>query len=136
MKKSRFTESQIVSILKEADAGRKVADICRKHGISEATYYHLKSRYSGLSISELKRMKEMEAELSQFKRMYANLLPFGEAYSRARLQSPARGHEETAHGNQRQSFYATEPGPTDRMHEGQEIKNEIASSPTERPNFV
>ena len=73
MKKSRFTESQIVSILKEADAGRKVADICRKHGISEATYYHWKSRYGGLSISELKRMKEMEAELSQLKRMYANL---------------------------------------------------------------
>ena len=73
MKKSRFTESQIVSILKEADAGRKVADICRKHGISEATYYHWKSRYGGLSISELKRVKEMEAELSQLKRMYANL---------------------------------------------------------------
>ena len=73
MKKSRFTESQIVSILKEADAGRKVAEICRKHGISEATYYHWKSRYGGLSISELKRMKEMEAELSQLKRMYANL---------------------------------------------------------------
>ena len=54
MKKSRFTESQIVSILKEADAGRKVAEICRKHGISEATYYHWKSRYGGLSISELK----------------------------------------------------------------------------------
>ena len=73
MKKSRFTESQIVSILKEADAGRKVAEICRKHGISEATYYHWKSRYGGLSISELKRMKEMEAELSQLKHMYANL---------------------------------------------------------------
>ena len=73
MKKSRFTESQIVSILKEADAGRKVAEICRKHGISEATYYHWKSRYGGLSISELKRMKEMETELSQLKRMYANL---------------------------------------------------------------
>ena len=73
MKKSRFTKSQIVSIPKEADAGRKMADICRKHGISEATYYHWKSRCGGLSISELKRMKEMEAELSQLKRMYANL---------------------------------------------------------------
>ena len=56
MKKSRFTESQIVSILKKADTGRKVAEICCKHGISEATYYHWKSRHGGLSISELKRM--------------------------------------------------------------------------------
>ena len=73
MKKSRFTESQILSILKEADAGLKVSDICRKHGISVATYYNWKAKYGGMSASDLKRMKEMEAELSRLKRMYADL---------------------------------------------------------------
>jgi putative transposase len=73
MKNSRFTESQIVSILKEADAGTKVKDICRRHGISDATYYNWKSKYGGMSASELKRLKETEAELSQYKKMYAEL---------------------------------------------------------------
>lgn len=73
MKKTRFTESQIVSILKEADAGVLVKDICRKHGISDATYYNWKSRYGGMEASDLRRMKELEGELSQFKRMYADL---------------------------------------------------------------
>ena len=73
MKKSRFSETQIVSILKEADAGVQVKDICRKHGISEPTYYNWKSKYGGMEASDLKRMKEMEAELSRLKRMYADL---------------------------------------------------------------
>lgn len=73
MKKTRFTETQIVSILKEAEAGMKVSELCRKHGISDATYYNWKSKYGGMSASELKRMKDMEAELAQLKRMYADL---------------------------------------------------------------
>ncbi len=73
MKRGRFTESQIVSILKEADAGKKVKDICRQHGISDATYYNWKSKYGGMQASDLKRLKETEAELSQYKKMYAKL---------------------------------------------------------------
>jgi len=73
MRKSRFTETQIVSILKEADVGMKVAEICRKHGISDATYYKWKSKYGGLEASDLKRIKELESENSRLKRMYADL---------------------------------------------------------------
>ena len=67
MKKSQFTETQIVSILNEADAGVKVQDLCRKHGISPATYYKWKSKYGGLSVSELKRIKELEAGSAKLK---------------------------------------------------------------------
>jgi len=67
MKKSRFTERQIVAILKETDTGMKVADVCRKHGISQPTYYNWKSKYGRLSVSDLKRTRELEAELSKLK---------------------------------------------------------------------
>lgn len=73
MKKSRFSETQIVAILKEADSGIKVADLCRKHGISQPTYYNWKAKYGGLGVSELKRIKELEVEHSKLKRMYADL---------------------------------------------------------------
>ena len=73
MKNSRFTETQIVSILKEADAGEKAKDICRRHGISDATYYNWKSKYGGMEASDLKRLKETEMELGKLKRMYADL---------------------------------------------------------------
>ena len=73
MKKARFTETQIIGILKEADAGIPVKEICRSHGISDATYYNWKSKYGGMSASDLKRLKEMERELSQLKRMYAGM---------------------------------------------------------------
>jgi putative transposase len=79
MKKSRFTEIQIVSTLKEADAGMKVADVCRKHGISQPTYYNWKSKYGGLSPTDLKRIKELEGEHSKLKRMYADLAMKNEA---------------------------------------------------------
>ena len=73
MRRSRFTETQIVAILKEAETGKKVSEICRQHGISDATYYHWKAKYGGMSASELKRLKEIEGELAQYKRMYAEL---------------------------------------------------------------
>ncbi len=73
MKKSRFSESQIISILKEVESGMKVDQICRTHGISSATYYNWKSKYGGMQASELKRMKELEGELAQMKKMYADL---------------------------------------------------------------
>ena len=73
MKKSKFSESQIVAILKEGEAGIAVADLVRKHGISAATYYNWKSKYAGVEVSDLKRMKELETENAKLKRMYAEL---------------------------------------------------------------
>jgi putative transposase len=73
MKKSRFSETQIVSILKQADGGRAVKELCREHGISEATYYNWKSKYGGMEISDLRRMKDLETENAKLKRMYAAL---------------------------------------------------------------
>lgn len=73
MRKSRFSETQIVAILKEADAGMKIGELCRKHGISDATYYKWKSKYGGMEASDLKRVRELEAENAKLKRMYADL---------------------------------------------------------------
>lgn len=73
MKKSRFTETQIVAILNEGDSGVPLQDIWRKYGISSATYYKWKAKYGGLDVNELKRMKEIESENSKLKRMYADL---------------------------------------------------------------
>lgn len=72
MKKSRFSEQKIVSILKQAEDGMSVQDLCREHGISTATFYNWRSKYGGMSVSMLKRMKELEEENSRLKRMYAD----------------------------------------------------------------
>ena len=71
MKKTRFTESQIINILKEQQTGKNVNTICREHGISQATFYNWKSKYSGLEVNQLKKMKEMESELAQYKKIVA-----------------------------------------------------------------
>lgn len=73
LKKNRFTESQIVAVLKEGEAGLPVTELCRKHGISSATYYNWKSKYSGVEVSELQRLRELETENARLKRMYAGL---------------------------------------------------------------
>jgi putative transposase len=73
MKTSKFSETQIVSILKQQDAGLKVADICREHGISQATFYKWRSKYGGMDASMLKRVKELEQENARLKKMYADV---------------------------------------------------------------
>ena len=73
MKRKRFTEEQIIGILKEHELGAKTADLCRKHGISEATFYNWKSKFGGMDVSEAKRLKGLEAENAKLKRMYADL---------------------------------------------------------------
>lgn len=72
MKKSRFTESQIVKALKDQEGGMKVSEISRSLGISDATFYQWKSKYGGMEASDVKRLKELEEENSQLKRMYAD----------------------------------------------------------------
>lgn len=72
MKKSRFTETQIVNILRKYENGTKVSELCREHGISEQTFYNWKAKYGGMSVNELKRVKELEEENSRLKRIVAN----------------------------------------------------------------
>jgi putative transposase len=73
MKKTRFTESQIIQALKEHEAGRSAQELCRELGISTASFYKWRQRYSGLEVKELKRMKELEEENARLKRMFAEL---------------------------------------------------------------
>jgi len=73
MKKTRFTETQIISILKQQEAGIPTKEICRQHGISEATFYNWKSRYGGMEASDVKRLKDLEEENSRLKKMFADL---------------------------------------------------------------
>lgn len=73
MKRCRFTDEQIVAIVKEGEAGRKVADVCRTNGITAQTYYRWKAKYGGMEASDMHRLKELEAENRRLKQMYADL---------------------------------------------------------------
>ena len=74
MKRERHTEERIIAILKEHEAGAKTADVCRKHGVSEATFYNWKAKYGGLEVSEAKRLKAMESENARLKKLLADAM--------------------------------------------------------------
>jgi len=74
MKRSRFTEEQIVAILREQEAGVATAEVCRKHGVSSATFYKWKAKYGGLEVSEAKRLKALEDENTKLKRLLADAM--------------------------------------------------------------
>lgn len=73
MKKSRYSEIQIITVLKEVEAGRQVKEVCREYGISDATYYNWKGKYGGMEASDIRRLKSLEGENQQLKQMYADL---------------------------------------------------------------
>jgi putative transposase len=73
MKKTRFTEAQIVSVLQQQEAGKSVKDISREYGISDATFYNWKAKYGGMQVSDVRRMKDLEEENNRLKRIVANL---------------------------------------------------------------
>ena len=73
MRKTRFTESQIIKVLKEVEGGRTATEVCREYGISSATYYKWKSKYGGMEVSDMRRLKELEDENRRLKQMYADL---------------------------------------------------------------
>ena len=73
MKRSKLSETQIINMLNDTEAGQAVNDVCRKYGIGNSTYYKLKSKYAGLELSELKRLRELETENLRLKQMYADI---------------------------------------------------------------
>jgi putative transposase len=71
MKKKRFTEEQIIAVLKEAEAGVKTKELCRRHGLSEPTFYNWKAKYAGMTVSEARRLREIESENTKLKKLLA-----------------------------------------------------------------
>ena len=74
MRKSRFTDAQIIGMIKEQEAGLPTADLCRKHGLSPATFYKLKAKYGGMDLSDANRLKQLEAENAKLKRLVADVM--------------------------------------------------------------
>ena len=83
MKKTRFTEQQIISAMRQHEAGMKASEVARKCGVSDATFYNWKAKYGGMDISQLRKLKDLESENSQLKRMYADLSLVHEAFKDA-----------------------------------------------------
>ncbi len=99
MKKERFTEEQIIAVLKEQEAGAKVVDLCRKHGVSEATFYNWKAKYGGMEVSEAKRLKALEDENAKLKKLLAEQMLYAAALREllAKMVGFAAKREAVAH---------------------------------------
>src|SRR6186997_148409 len=99
MKQKRQTEEQIIAILKEHEAGVKTADLCRKHGISEASFYNWKAKYGGLEVSEARRLRGLESENARLKKLLADAMLDNAALKDllAKMYSPPRRCNERAH---------------------------------------
>ena len=100
MKRARFTEEQIIAVLKEHEAGTKTADLARKHGISEATIYNWKAKFGGMDVSEAKRLKALEEENAKLKKLLAEQMLDAAALARASLKKmvgPAAKRDAVAH---------------------------------------
>lgn len=98
MKKSKFSETQIVSILREVEASAKVCETCRKYGISDARYYHRKSKYAGMDVPQLAKMRELEQENARLEKMYAELALMHNAFQDALAKKSFNPCEEAGVG--------------------------------------